>query len=126
MQRVLIDACGWVACIDAGLNIERDLEALLVPCVWVLLPSVEGELIRLNEERPKKKSLLLTLLRSKSERVEDISNGVHTDDELFSIAVENNWATLTVDTELIRRLYEANLRVVEVRQNNHLNLVDSL
>ena len=67
MQRVLIDACGWVACVDAGLNIERDLEGLLGPCVWVLLPSVEAELIRLNEERPKKKSLLLTLLRSKSE-----------------------------------------------------------
>ena len=31
MQHVLIDACGWVACIDANLNIERDLEALLGP-----------------------------------------------------------------------------------------------
>ena len=48
------------------------------------------------------------------------------DDELFACAAEHNWATLTVDTELKRRLYEANLRVVEVRQNNHLNLVDSL
>ena len=126
MQRVLIDACGWVACVDASLNIERDLEALLGPCVWVLLPSVEAELMRLDGERPKKKSLLLTLLRSKSERVGTVSNGGHTDDELFSIALENNWATPTVDTELKRRLYEANLRVVEVRQNNHLNLVDSL
>ena len=63
MQRVLIDACGWVACIDANLNIERDMEALIGPCTWVLLPSVETELIRLNEGRPKKKSLLLHLLR---------------------------------------------------------------
>ena len=126
MQRVLIDACGWVACIDANLNIERDMEALIGPCTWVLLPSVERELIRLNEGRPKKKSLLLHLLRSKAERVETDARTGHTDDELFACAAEHNWATLTVATELKRRLYEANLRVVEVRQNNHLNLLDSL
>ena len=40
--------------------------------------------------------------------------------------MEHNWATLTVDTALKRRLYEANLPVIEVRQNNHLHLVDSL
>ena len=38
MQHVLIDACGWVACIDAQLNIQRDMEALVGPCTWVLLP----------------------------------------------------------------------------------------
>ena len=78
MQRVLIDACGWVACIDANLNIERDMEALIGPCTWVLLPSVETELIRLNEGRPKKKSLLLHLLRSKAERVETDARTGHT------------------------------------------------
>ena len=60
MQRVLIDACGWVACIDANLNIERDMEALIGPCTWVLLPSVETELIRLNEGRPKKNPSFFT------------------------------------------------------------------
>ena len=40
--------------------------------------------------------------------------------------LKKNWATLTVDTDLKHRLYEANLRVVEVRQNTHLYLVDSL
>ena len=125
MQHVLIDACGWTACIDAQLNIERDLEALLGPCTWVLLPSVERELVALETQRPKKNSLLLSLLRLKSATYQTEING-HTDDEIFTCALEKKWATLTVDTDLKHRLYEANLRVVEVRQNTHLYLVDSL
>lgn len=125
MQHVLIDACGWVACMNAQLNVERDLEALLGPCMWVLLPSVERELFHLEAQRPKKKSLLLRLLRSKAETHVPAVEG-HTDDEIFACALEKNWATLTVDTDLKHRLYEANLRVVEVRQNTHLYLVDSL
>ena len=125
MQHVLIDACGWVACMNAQLNVERDLEALLGPCTWVLLPSVERELFHLEAQRPKKKSLLLRLLRSKAETHIPEEEG-HTDDEIFACALEMNWATLTVDTDLKHRLYEANLRVVEVRQNTHLYLVDSL
>ena len=125
MQHVLIDACGWVACMEAGLNVERDLEALLGPCSWVLLPHVEKELEMLERGRPKKKSLLLSLLRSRANRLEGQPNR-HTDDVLLACAMEHNWATLTVDTALKRRLYEANLPVIEVRQNNHLHLVDSL
>ena len=125
MQHVLIDACGWVACMEAGLNVERDLEALLGPCSWVLLPHVEKELEKLERGRPKKKSLLLNLLRSRANRLEG-QPGAHTDDVLLACAMEHKWATLTVDTALKRRLYEANLPVIEVRQNNHLHLVDSL
>lgn len=125
MQHVLIDACGWVACMEAGLNVERDLEALLGPCSWVLLPHVEKELEMLERGRPKKKSLLLSLLRSRASRFEGQPGG-HTDDVLLACAIEHSWATLTVDTALKRRLYEANLPVIEVRQNNHLHLVDSL
>ena len=125
MQHVLIDACGWVACIYAQLNVERDLEALLGPCTWVLLPSVEEELVRLEDISPRRNSLLLSLLRSRAESYAPKIKG-HTDDEIFACALEMNWATLTVDTDLKHRLYEANLRVVEVRQNTHLYLVDSL
>ena len=125
MQHVLIDACGWVACIDANLNIERDLEALLGPCTWMLLPHVESELEQLERARPKKKSLLLSLLKSRAKRLDGLADG-HTDDALVTCALDNNWATLTVDTALKRRLYEANLPVIEVRQNSHLHLVDSL
>ena len=125
MQHVLIDACGWVACIDANLNIERDLEALLGPCTWVLLPHVEAELAELERARPKKKSLLLSLLKSRAMRVDGQEEG-HTDDVLVACAQRNNWATLTVDTALMKRLYEANLPVIEVRKNNHIHLVESL
>ena len=93
------------------------------PCTWVLLPGVEAELERLENERTKKKSLLLSLLRSRALRLETEKLG-HTDDVLVACARENNWATLTVDTALKRRLYEANLPVIEVRQNNHLHVVE--
>ena len=125
MQHVLIDACGWVACMNAQLNVERDLEALLGPCTWVLLPSVEQELVRLEAQSSKKNPLLLSLLRSRAECYAPDIEG-HTDDEIYACALEMGWATLTVDTALKHRLYEANLRVVEVRQNTHLYLVDSL
>ena len=132
MQRVLIDACGWVACVDAKLNVERELEALLGPCEWMLLPSVHRELQRLQGQRPRSKSLLLALLEAKSTaHVPDGTGGEeaatrHTDDEIFACAQAHGWATLTVDSGLKHRLFEANLTVVEVRKNQHLNVLDSL
>lgn len=125
MQQVLIDACGWVACIDAKLNIDQAMETLLGPCEWLLLPSVFDELNRLQEGRGRAKPLLLNMLEAKSTRVEDDSHS-HTDDALLSHAQEHDCAVLTVDTELKRRLYEANVQVIEVRQNNRLHLIDSL
>lgn len=125
MQRVLIDACGWVACMDAQLNVEHELEALFGPCEWMLLSAVADELARLHEERSRTKPLLLSLLEAKAIRV-PTEDGTHTDDAIWSLANQNGWATLTVDTDLKRRLFEANLPVVEVRQNSHLYLLDSL
>lgn len=125
MQQVLIDACGWVACIDAKLNIDQAIESLLGPCEWLLLPSVFEELNRLQENRGRAKPLLLNMLEAKSTRVE--SEGFpHTDDALLSYAQDHGCAVLTVDTELKRRLYEANVHVIEVRQNNRLHLIESL
>ena len=125
MQHVLIDACGWVACMDAQLNVQAEMEALLGPCTWVLLPSIERELQRLANELGKKKPLLLDLLQSRS-LYHVVEESGHADDDLFACAQQNQWTTLTVDTQLKRRLYEANLRVLEVRQNNHMHLVDAL
>ena len=125
MQRVLIDACGWVACMDAQLNVERELVALFGPCEWMLLSAVEEELSQLRHERPRAKPLLLAMLQQKSSVI-TTEEGVHTDDAIWSLASEHGWATLTVDTALKHRLFEANLPVVEVRQNNHLYLIDSL
>ena len=87
----------------------------------MLLPHVENELEKL--ERASKEETLSWLLVL--EHCEG-NQGGHTDDVLVACARENNWATLTVDTALKRRLYEANLPVIEVRQNNHLHVVESL
>jgi rRNA-processing protein FCF1 len=56
----------------------------------------------------------------------EVDSSIHTDDALLEYASAHGCATLTVDTNLKRRLYEANLAVVEVRKNAHLHLVDSL
>ena len=125
MQQVLIDACGWVACVDAQLNVERELEALVGPCEWIVLASVARELERLEQQRPRSKSLLLPLLLGKATLVKGDDNG-HTDDALVAHAHEHGCATLTVDVDLKHRLFEANLTVVEVRQGNHLYLLDAL
>ena len=66
MQSVLIDACGWAACIDAKLNIQNEMESLLGPCEWLVIPKVLEELVDLEQQRPAGKGLLLDLLRSKS------------------------------------------------------------
>ena len=63
MQRVIVDACGWVAVIDAAINIDDALLQLLGPFQLLLLSDVEKELIEINSKRSKKRSLLLQLLK---------------------------------------------------------------
>jgi rRNA-processing protein FCF1 len=127
MQQVLIDACGWVACVDAKLNIEREMERLIGPCQWILIPEVLTELNALEAERSPAKRLLLSLLEVKSVLVvnenEELS---HTDDILYQMACELQCATLTVDTGLKRRLYEKNLTVLEVRKGTRMHVLESL
>ncbi len=125
MQPVLIDACGWVACMDARLNVEQELEALLGPCSWTIIPSVMQELERLQPQRPRSKPLLLGLLEQKA-TVVDVPFAGHTDNQLLSLACEEGWPVLTVDTELKRRLFEANVPVVEVKQSKRLALIEAL
>ena len=125
MRHVLIDACGWVACIDAQLNIQRDMEALVGPCTWVLLPGVEAELERLENERTKKKSLLLGLLRSRALRLETEKLG-HTDDVLVACARGEQLGHLDGRHGPEAATLRGELAGIEVRQNNHLHVVESL
>jgi len=125
MTQVLIDACGWVACVDASINIERSLEGLLGPCEWVLLSSIHEELKALQHQRSSRQPLLLSLLEGKATRVK-VDAALHPDDALLAYAIEHGCVALTVDNSLKHRLYEANIAVIEVRQNNHLNLIESL
>lgn len=127
MQQILIDACGWVAIIESGMNIDTELFAVLGPAQMLLLDSVREELELLNSGRPRSKSLLLALLEQKSEPIEALSlESTHPDDQLFDLAVKHTIPVLTVDVELKRRLYEQGLPIVEVSKNQHLQLVDSL
>tara|TARA_B110000467_G_scaffold129772_1_gene123792 strand:+ start:222 stop:605 length:384 start_codon:yes stop_codon:yes gene_type:complete len=127
VQQILIDACGWVAIIESGMNIDTELFAVLGPAQMLLLDSVREELELLNSGRPRSKSLLLALLEQKSEPIEALSlESTHPDDQLFDLAVKHTIPVLTVDVELKRRLYEQGLPIVEVSKNQHLQLVDSL
>jgi rRNA-processing protein FCF1 len=44
VQQILIDACGWVAIIDSGMNIDSELSRVYGPAQMLLLDSVREEL----------------------------------------------------------------------------------
>lgn len=126
-QQVLVDACGWAAVIDSGMNIDTEMNSVFGPAQLRLLDSVKQEIERLNQERPRKKNLLLPLLEQKSEFIEPLSTGSeHPDDQLFELACEMKIPVLTVDVDLKRRLYEADLPILEVSKNQRLQLVEPL
>lgn len=126
-QLVLVDACGWAAVIDSGMNIDTEMNRVFGPAQMRLLDSVKQEIERLNQERTRKKNLLLPLLEQKSEFIEPLSTtSEHPDDQLFELASELKVPVLTVDVDLKRRLYEADLPILEVSKNQRLQLVDSL
>lgn len=127
MQRIIVDACGWVAVIDAAINIDLALMQLVGPSQLLLLPDVEQELQKLNAQRPKKKSLLLPLLKAKTIMIEaPEESGNHPDDQIFLFAKNEGIPVLTVDTELKRRFFNYGLVVIEVAKNKRLNLIDNL
>ena len=127
VKLILIDACGWVAIIDSGMNIDTELLRVFGPAQMVLLESVRQELELLNNGRPRSKNLLLGLLDQKSKPIEALSlDSAHPDDQLFELAVEHTIPVLTVDVELKRRLYEQGLPIIEVSKKQRLKLVDSL
>ena len=121
MQKVIIDSCGWVAVIEAGLNIDSSMMEVVGPFRFALLESVKSELENLNESG---KNLLLELLVSKADSIIPADGDeTHTDDQILTLAKQENWAVLTVDRELKRRLVEASCRVIEVVSNKRLRLV---
>ncbi len=118
MQRVLIDTCGWVAVIEAGINIDKALLESSGINNMALTPSVLSELETMEG------NLLLDILESKAEIIEPLDeSGKHTDDQLFDLAKKYNWPILTVDTQLKRRLSLSNLTWIEVSGRSHLRLI---
>ena len=98
MSSVLIDACGWVALVDARLNLDVAMASVAGSPRLLVLDSVAKELENLSKTRG---GLLLDLLEQRSERMSDIEGIKHTDDMLVELSVESGWPVLTVDLSLI-------------------------
>ncbi len=124
-QQIIVDSCGWVAIIDSGLNFESELERIFGNFSLILTTGVHDELTKLEQLRPRKKSLLLNLLEQKS-TIHASNNGYHTDDHIFELSMSGDFAVLTIDKVLKKRLYERGITVVEVAKNQHLRIIEGL
>ena len=117
---VLIDTCGWVAVVDARINIDLALEQQLGPIEIKVTQSVLDELQGVEEKESR--NMLLGLLNERSELVS--GEGQHTDDELLNLAIANKWPVLTVDKHLKARLHDANASVIEVHGSKMLRFIE--
>ena len=88
MGDVLIDACGWVALVDASINIDIALSKVIGPPHFILLDMVLEELEELDAGRPHSRNLILDLLRQRSTLIEH--SAMHTDDALLEVAIQRN------------------------------------
>ena len=120
MSSVIIDACGWVALVDARLNLDVAMASVAGSPRLLVLDSVDAELQKLSQTRG---GLLLDLLKQKSERMSDIEGMKHTDDMLVELSVESGWPVLTVDRRLKERLVSAGGSYIEVTSGPSLRLV---
>ncbi|DAC62992.1 MAG TPA: hypothetical protein HA240_03780 [Candidatus Thalassarchaeaceae archaeon] len=120
MSCVLIDACGWAALMDAGLNLDVSMSKVIGKPKYLLLSKVREELISLSKHR---KGLLLDLLDSKSELIEAPEGIRHTDGMLLDLSTKNGWPVLTVDRRLKERLINNGGSYIEVTSRNVLRLI---
>ena len=118
MVGVLIDSCGWVSVVDAGLNLDISLGAVVGESELKITDGVKRELDSLNKKRI---SLLLDLLYRRAEVVKSEEN--HTDDALLALSKKNSWPILTVDKDLKRRVIENRGRYIEVTAGGSLRMV---
>ena len=124
MQDILIDACGWIAVVEANINIDISLNQILGPHQLWLIPQVEEEVNRLSLDKKKKIFLDLLLVKTNPFVDENIQFN-HTDDVLHAISLERRWPILTVDTKLKKRLSESGLPWIEVKGKKHLALIET-
>jgi len=125
-QSIIIDACGWVAIIDSGMNLDLELERTIGTFELILLDSVLQELKEIEKTRPKRKSLLISMLESKTSNSDFESDLSHTDDQIFELAKKQNLPVLTVDKDLKKRLFQSSIKVIEVSKNNHFKIIENL
>ena len=120
MVGVLVDACGWVSLVDAGLNLDISLNATIGGAELKVTDSVRRELDSLAGNRG---GLLLDLLYSRAEFVK--SEEGHTDTNLLEISIEMGGPVLTVDRGLKRKLLERGCSFIEVTSGPSLLLVEA-
>ena len=120
MVSVLVDACGWVAMMDAGLNLDEAMKNVVGKADLLVLDSVQNELELLSQRR---KGLLLELLVSRSDRVPDIEGMSHPDEMLVQMSTANGWPVLTVDRQLKERLIGSGGSYIEVTSGRSLRPV---
>jgi len=125
-QSIIIDACGWVAIIDSGMNLDIELERTIGTFQLILLESVLQELKEIEKTRPKRKSLLISMLEKKSSHTVSVSDLNHTDDQIFEFATRENSAVITVDKDLKKRLFQSSIKVIEVSKKNHFKIIENL
>lgn len=122
MDCVLIDACGWAALVDAGLNIDISMSKIIGKPRYLLLDKVKQELESLSKQR---KGLLLSLLEKKSEFIKAPVGIRHTDQMLLQLSREYGWPVLTVDKRLKERLINTGGSYIEVNSKNVLKLIQN-
>ena len=120
MVGVLVDACGWVSLVDAGLNLDISLNETIGGAELKVTDSVRREMDSLAGSRG---GLLLDLLYSRAEFVK--SEDGHTDTNLVEISIEMGWPVLTVDRGLKRKLVERGCSFIEVTSGPSLRLVEA-
>ena len=120
MVGVLVDACGWVSLVDAGLNLDISLNETIGEAELKVTDSVRKELDSLAGSRG---GLLLDLLYSRADFVK--SEEGHTDTNLLEISIEMGWPVLTVDRGLKRKLMERGCSFIEVTSGPSLRLVEA-
>ena len=120
MVGVLVDACGWVSLVDAGLNLDISLNETIGEAELKVTDSVRRELDSLAGRRG---GLLLDLLYSRAEFVK--SKEGHTDTSLVEISIEMGWPVSTVDRGLKRKLLESGCSFIEVTLGPSLRLVEA-
>jgi rRNA-processing protein FCF1 len=124
MQRVLIDSCGWVAVVEAGINIDIALAELIGPAEICVFPAVKKEIEDIAKNSGN--SMLLSLLNAKATIVEpDLESGKHPDDQLFDLSLKQKWRILTIDRHLKHRLADAGLSWIEVQGRKRLVLLEN-
>ncbi len=118
----MVDSCGWIAVIDAEINIDLSLLEIVGKYEFIVIDSVWSELNKFQEGSSK--SILLELLRNKSKPLEfNIIEKSHSDDTLFNLSKEFGWPVLTVDKKLKKRLFDSNCPVIQVLGGKKLELV---